>query len=1027
MRAKIVRMVGALVSCLACIWLGCSNGTKAGADATVGVGDWGTDSGLGMFEAWELARSALWQSPDHLPARADAVVKGGDPAAIFKFVRDEIATYPPASTGFAGAVTATRWGTRATLRGGAGTPREKANLLVSLYTQAGLVAEVVQGLPDPAKVDGHQVLLRTLAREFKPVISDKQAQAIQLALGNAAEPARPVIDPDGSKASALADSLLALLPKDLGSPFDFTLTAIPLVRVKIGSEWKYANPIVPSVAFGDSATVAVPTAAASASGTQKIHVLLEAARANAPYDRFKLVEHTYDAADVAGRRIQLAFAPPVALKTLVGMRAEDVETVVPVLSVVGRDLGTADTQRLAVVGDLLSLGGDVYTRTAGGISINGTPIASGGDPAAIARVASISARAPGSAFPRMGVTVSALDRMGANVPNLGASAFQVLEDGKPVSFSVTQKQAPAPRVVLLFDASTSIPAEFRGASAVAMGNQIVDALYAAHANAQLRVATISVGAIFATTTWATTATAAKAQVQVLEKASGSSETWQALSEVQKQRPTVIILVTDGAALDTAKPQYQSAIAAGCPILSIGVGTVNSTILGEISTLSGGSSVLASLQQQAIDAALAEIEARSREDYVISYQAPAGAATPRTITVIVNGIQTQATYSVPAVPALPNALSGLYLTLGVDGRNETVPVAGFALGFSTAFPTITQAMLDDVRSLLFGRISIAVEGAGPPLSVVLDDWISEKLSLRPLWQATQAGDSAGILAALAPGFSFTPSKLPFAQAPLLNAASTDALTFETGPRVSALLQKVGDDGRILRQLDLFPLSRWATAAADPRVAWERTLKTTAGLAVVESALFAGASTLASLAGKTFTRLDAGQARNQAGLSDEERRAWAGMEDPFNAEYQLLVPLKPGPFWAIHEGTGTVIGVLPDGTGGGVEEVCATYSRLSSYLSLVGLVGGLAGASLGGWTALAQWEVDSVTMATLVIGYGTEAKDIQNPALAVGCGIAQDQLGNRFPPYSKFSDMATSYGLGNPDFASPTECPHMKPCH
>ena len=105
------------------------------------------------------------------------------------------------------------------------------------------------------------------------------------------------------------------------------------------------------------------------------------------------------------------------------------------------------------------------------------------------------------------------------------------------------------------------------------------------------------------------------------------------------------------------------------------------------------------------------------------------ATTRNVTVTINAKTGTDSYEVPATPVVPKAFSGLYLTIGVPGREHTAAVAGFNLGYSTAFPTITQAMLDDVKAALLGRISIKVEAAAPSGSVLLDEWISEKLAVR----------------------------------------------------------------------------------------------------------------------------------------------------------------------------------------------------------------------------------------------------------------------------------------------------------
>ena len=115
-------------------------GSDGGTDA--GPSDAGPpDAGppLDPFAAMAELLAALRKSPDHLPARADALVAQKDPQALLDFVRDELATLlrglPFGTTG------EVMWGSRATLRGGLGTAREKAELLAELYRRAVAVGE----------------------------------------------------------------------------------------------------------------------------------------------------------------------------------------------------------------------------------------------------------------------------------------------------------------------------------------------------------------------------------------------------------------------------------------------------------------------------------------------------------------------------------------------------------------------------------------------------------------------------------------------------------------------------------------------------------------------------------------------------------------------------------------------------------------------------------------------------------------------------------------------------------------------
>lgn len=980
-----------------------------------------------VWTAWRELSTQLKTSPDHLPARAEAVVATRDAVKIFEFVRDQILTYPPSDNGFDRAVFAQRWGLKGTLRGGAGTPREKAELLVWLYTRAGFTAEVVAGRADPAKLDGQKMLLRTLERPFALGETPAQVARWRAALGGAPRQ-YTAIDPSGAEATALASSLKALLPTTLTSPFSFAVTDIPFVKVTVAGEEKYANPLAPGLAFGDSAITGAVRDGSSPDAPPTMRVLLEAARSDAPYRRFELLDSTFAMADVVGRRIQLGFPPPMTTEQLLGARLKDVQAVVPVMAVVGDDLTAEDRARLVSAGDVLTFSGDVWALGAdGGVLRNQQPVELDTDPAALARVASVQVAASPAAFPRVRLEVGALDAAGRSVPRLGSKAFTVEEGGAQLPFVLERNQL-RPRVVLLADVSNSIPAEFRGAAAVAMGEQLVDRLYADTPDAELRVGVVNFGVDWATGTWAATQAEARTQVQSLSTAFGTSDLWEALGEAQRQKPTVIILLTDGDASDMPTPEILSAMGAGAPVLSIGVGPVKQDVLDRFSALTGGRSVTATLASQAVDAATAEIAARRQNSYALTYQAPAMGPSMRSVKVTVNGKSASASYVVPPSPTLPAALSGLYLTLVVDGRSYTRPLAGFSLGFSTAFPVLTQAMLDEVKGQLLGGVTLSVEAAAPSPSLILQEWVDGRLQLEPLVKALEARDDAAVKDFFRKGLSLSPTRLPLAHPPLRNANTATSLTFETGPRVAAMATRlVGPQGvPLTRELDLFALSRWATAAADGRLAWEKTLEATAGLAVMEKHLLGGTSTLEALEGKAVKALAPFGVVDQPGLTGLERQQWGVRTEGFSTEYTLIAPLKPDAFWAVHEATGTVMGILPRGTGGG-SEACGAYDDANRAVQALGLLGSLFGASVGPWVALAQWEVKYITIATIVIGGGDlgMAGDINNPAIDMACGLANDALGSAIPAYGVFDTVTGTWSAINPDHAAPSACGAITP--
>lgn len=90
-----------------------------------------------LFDVWREVSDAVRTSESHLQARADALVEDGTAEEVYELVRDDVVTLPAAKHGMGDQTRVVRWGPRATLRGGAGTMREQAELLAELYERMG--------------------------------------------------------------------------------------------------------------------------------------------------------------------------------------------------------------------------------------------------------------------------------------------------------------------------------------------------------------------------------------------------------------------------------------------------------------------------------------------------------------------------------------------------------------------------------------------------------------------------------------------------------------------------------------------------------------------------------------------------------------------------------------------------------------------------------------------------------------------------------------------------------------------------
>jgi hypothetical protein len=129
---------------------------------------------------------------------------------------------------------------------------------------------------------------------------------------------------------------------------------------------------------------------------------------------------------------------------------------------------------------------------------------------------------------------------------------------------------------------------------------------------------------------------------------------------------------------------------------------------------------------------------------------------------------------------------------------------------------------------------------------------------------------------------------------------------------------------------------------------------------------------------------------------------------------------------------VIGVMPDGSGGAIEdELNANLDATNHMLDLIGDIGSLAGADVGFWVQLEKTKAAKLTAATIVIAGGQA--DIGDWPSELGSGICnavQDAATSQIPGMEEYGNLQEAIdqggfwtGLGGanlPDIA-PDFCP------
>ena len=101
-----------------------------------------------------------------------------------------------------------------------------------------------------------------------------------------------------------------------------------------------------------------------------------------------------------------------------------------------------------------------------------------------------------------------------------------------------------------------------------------------------------------------------------------------------------------------------------------------------------------------------------------------------------------------------------------------------------------------------------------------------------------------------------------------------------------------------------------------------------------------------------------------------------------------------FWAVAPRNGTLIGVLPDGSGGGeVQEIDAVFNRAKRILDNIGVAASVLGAGFGFgvWLSVEGTKLEKLHAATLTIAtMEVQPGDIGSPG-DLPCSIATGAIG------------------------------------
>lgn len=953
-RRDMVKALGLLLGSSA---IGCSKGGSAGADAGPAPG---ADAGMSSVEvwgAWESLRQGLRSSPDHLVAAAERAVATRDPQAILDFVTSQIADVLSFDESPSDSL---RWGARGALRGGAGTPRDKAELLAELYRRAGFTTRMFRGtVVEERFADRFQ---RPVARTFAPALTPEQLARINAVLGVPPGATGPtVVDADDVEAEALVQRLLAALddpgleaaPVPGGAGSGPNLRTLPIVEVTTASGRSWANPFVTSPVFGEAYTEAAPEPLGEPTPAPRLRARVEAVtnRQNLADPPITLVDGAFALDELVGRQLSIGFSPAVSLPDLAGTRLDEVNAWAPFLSVVGPEVDAETTARLTIAETVITRDVRSITRGDDGeVRVDRRVVPSGAPtPSLLARVDRLELSLEPSGYPTIQGRVAALDAQGAAILGIAGSAFEVTEDDRRTHAVTVGAADVPPRIALLFDVSSSVPDEFRLPERLqALTREIAQQVVLASPQAELRVGSVG-GGPTAEVGWGGAWTRDLGQLErdVAQMTTDGSDLWRALAYVAaNEDATAIVLATDGVPTDESTAAYREALQSGPPVLVLRVGAAEATLPSEVAALSQGLVFAADTQREAIAAAASFVRSPRARPVTFSYEARVDGPAERTVRVRLGSKVVALSYRVPAQIAEPTRLAGLRLVLEIGERRVERDLAGW---FTRGEGPVTAADLRDTAEMLSSVNLISFEPGSPSFSQLAEDLITSRVSQRPMVEAIERADSAAFLSALGTARAGYSTALLTLHGPFTAEADDPLPGLVRAVRLAVVPRPTPAGGFALSlRTDILPFARFSAAGDDRRRALIASMRSSARLALLEAA-GASASALGALASKPLLRVRADGIESDFPRLDPALRArWRRALDKyptwrcFGAADGAAVA-----FFAIDPETGTFLAVDERGEGGAERVNCAAFRQSALSFSVLGLslgIAGLLGASV-----------------------------------------------------------------------------------
>lgn len=888
-------------------------------------------TGIPPYSVWEEMLMALQSSPDHLEGRMNLLIKEGDPQAMFNFVKDEIYLRPTSANSLLGLGKTMRYGIRGALRYGFATPREKAELLHSMFAKANINSSVVYERTDIQPEEVPSFFYRPIERKFEPVIDKKTLNQWSKEMGveeSKYEATNP--DPDLSESKQLAEKLWEKLPeKDKIRPqsFDFRWDnyRTPSVEFEWEGETKYAHLFDPEIPFGSLRNDSGGSTSSSEPAeylNEKVSISLSYRDGINPQDEKELVQGEWPAHEMAGNQVVLSFLHGLNIENQIATPVGNLRIFTPAFSFQSFDVDRPFMEARSFLGKPVTLEGKITDVSGDRPTIGDSTLLAKSDANLQKQIQQIEVKAIPGSYPQVKLHVLPVNSNGELIEGLSAADFSVSDNETPVQAILESNQRTL-RVLILYDTSLSMPRTYIGENMNAFVASLESAILGKFPDTQI-------------TKWET-----------------NSDLYAWLSKASHTSNDLIIFATDGDNGDKYDAAKMEQLKFGPPALVLNVN--NSTARQHIESFANmanatnGMVIDAKDQQKTIENITRYFEKLEIAPYVFTYRASDKEANHKVlITADTQRVKATDEYSFSLIPddgtMAGEQIIGLYLNVKVGTQAVRRVLSGWD-NFLDQDRKPTYRDFTDVQNMLLGNILISVEGEGPTLSTAVSDVLKYRLSTRKWGEAVIRNETEKAVAAYQEGGFVYDENLASLMQPLQNAVTSNSLTFAAGPRISVVKTWPGINREFSEySFDYLPTSNYTTLSTNPLEGFKATLEKTAQMAILENHFF-DTTTLSVLAPKNI--ISSHEASNtewfrQLYLEGPDARFWYEKISRRDGSFKFFdQSATEKAFWRINERTGELYGLLPDMTGGGTNHIQAQLDELSRVMNMYSLIFGAAG--------------------------------------------------------------------------------------